>query len=337
MSKLSIVIPTYNRADYLKETLDCFIKQISSSVEIIISDNCSTDNTEEMILELQKIYDYIFYTKLPENLGFDKNILNGLKQATGEYCWIFSSDDLVEDGALSIVLQTIKDYDGLTGISLNGSGYTKDMGKKILSSTVMNYKKLQSNCLYLNAEEAYQALGDYFGFISGQILRREILHDAIKTSDISRFLNGYIHVYIIGKMLKIKPRWLYIQQPIIKWRSGNDSISSLGRVKRLAVDVKGYAEITQAIFGIRSRTYTSIQKRVCNTIVCSSIIETKRSGNSSPSYLISILKLCTPYYWNYKTFWLKTIPIILTPSPLIKSILKIKEALELKSATNAKF
>lgn len=337
MPKLSIVIPTYNREVYLKETLDCIVKQINSSIEIVVSDNCSSDNTEEMISVFKKSNSCITYTRLPENMGFDKNLLNGLKHASGDYCWIFSSDDLIEDGALNIVLQKIKDFDGVTGISLNGSGYTKCMSKKIINSTVMNYKNLRSDCFYSDAEAAYCELGDYFGFISGQVLRRDVLLQVMTDKSINNYLNGYIHVYLIGKMLQVKPAWLYVHEPLIKWRSGNDSISGLGRVKRLAVDVKGYSEITKAVFGVRSNAYKSIQSRVCNIIVCASIIDAKRSGYSSLDYLVSIFKLCFPYYWNCKPFWLRVVPIIMMPSYVINSIIKFKAFVKMNGATKLNF
>ena len=56
--ELSICIPTYNRAEYLKEALDSIIKQINDTnrdkVEICISDNASEDNTKELIENYRK-------------------------------------------------------------------------------------------------------------------------------------------------------------------------------------------------------------------------------------------------------------------------------------------
>ena len=61
---ISICIPTYNRESLLKESLVKLISQIREfSIAIYISDNSSSDNTEEVVKELSNNYKYIFYHK----------------------------------------------------------------------------------------------------------------------------------------------------------------------------------------------------------------------------------------------------------------------------------
>ena len=59
--KLSIIVPTYNRAGYLKECLNSIICQNYPNLEIIVTDDNSTDNTEEVVKEYIKKYSYIKY------------------------------------------------------------------------------------------------------------------------------------------------------------------------------------------------------------------------------------------------------------------------------------
>lgn len=69
---LSIAIPTYNGAKYIREALDSIITQlddVDEEVEIVISDNASTDQTPEIISEYQKKYPFIKYFRNDENLG----------------------------------------------------------------------------------------------------------------------------------------------------------------------------------------------------------------------------------------------------------------------------
>ncbi len=95
--KLSICIPTFNRARYLKNCLNSIISSgISSGInfEICISDNYSTDETELVVKEAgEKIA--IRYHKNHVNLGIPRNFLNVVSMATGEFVWLIGDDDLL--------------------------------------------------------------------------------------------------------------------------------------------------------------------------------------------------------------------------------------------------
>lgn len=89
----SIVIPTYNRAKDLEFALFCLSRQSFSDYEIIISDNCSTDKTEELIKN--KNDKRIRYFKLNKNEVFSLNLANGIKHAKGKYIFFHSDDDFL--------------------------------------------------------------------------------------------------------------------------------------------------------------------------------------------------------------------------------------------------
>jgi glycosyltransferase involved in cell wall biosynthesis len=82
---LSICIPTYNRAEYLEKSLASIVSQRefdSENVELIISDNASTDNTEEIVEKYQRQYKNIFYSKNEKNI-LDKNFPTVIGKAHG--------------------------------------------------------------------------------------------------------------------------------------------------------------------------------------------------------------------------------------------------------------
>ena len=82
---LSIFIPTYNRSKYLKRSLDSIIIQdefLDGRVEIVISDNASTDDTEEVVKPYLEKYTNIYYSKNTENVR-DKNNPTVLSKAHG--------------------------------------------------------------------------------------------------------------------------------------------------------------------------------------------------------------------------------------------------------------
>lgn len=107
--KLSICIATFNRASYLRETLECIAAQISSDCEVIISDNASTDATESVATQFGKLFPTIRYSKQPNNVGLDRNFDTAVELARGEYCWLMPDDDILLPGAVSRILSALAD------------------------------------------------------------------------------------------------------------------------------------------------------------------------------------------------------------------------------------
>ena len=311
--KLSICIPSYNRADLLNDTLDCISSQLRPEVEIFVSDNASTDNTSEMLRSWEQKLPNFRWHRLPENVGYDRNFINLINGATGDYCWILSSDDLVEPGTIDAILSGLSSHSSLSGVTLNGKGFSRDMNVQIQETTFSNHKNLNRDTLFEDGELAYSEIGEYFGFVSAQVINRELALKVIKDDLIYDYLNLYIHVYVIGRILQIAPRWLYLDQPLIQWRSGNDSIHELGRIRRLAVDVNGFEKISRDVWGISSKPYRTVQERVCRMFVCASLLESKVNKQSSLKYMMAIIKLCAPVYWRYPVFWYRVLPFILLP------------------------
>lgn len=103
MSKVSVIIPTYNSGAYIKETLLSVLLQEYQDFEIIVVDDASTDTTAEIIATLDS--DKINYICLPENHGGPSHARNvGIKNACGEYIVLCDSDDLMLPGRIDSVV-----------------------------------------------------------------------------------------------------------------------------------------------------------------------------------------------------------------------------------------
>ena len=113
---LSICIPTYNRAHYLKECLDSIVAQfgdqeVRDNVEVVVSDNASPDNTCEVVEEYCRKFNNIKYFRNNENLGVDRNVINVVERANGEYCWYMGDDDAIGDQSLRFVIDYLKEHE----------------------------------------------------------------------------------------------------------------------------------------------------------------------------------------------------------------------------------
>lgn len=94
--KISICIPQYNRINYLLRSLKIIEHQTYADIEIVISDDCSTDETETKIRELSLKYKYpIIFSKNEKNEGYDRNYRKCIELATGDYAFVIGNDDTI--------------------------------------------------------------------------------------------------------------------------------------------------------------------------------------------------------------------------------------------------
>lgn len=97
MKKVSILMPTYNDADYIIKTIESVMKQNYSNWELLICDDGSTDNTKEVITKYKKKYDKqnrikYFYQENADQLNA---LIHLIPKITGDYVYILHSDDLL--------------------------------------------------------------------------------------------------------------------------------------------------------------------------------------------------------------------------------------------------
>ena len=103
---VTVIVPNYNHAPYLRERLDSIYNQTYQNFEVILLDDCSTDNSREILSEYAARYpsrtrcDFNKKNVGHANLQWDK----GIRQANGKYIWIAESDDWCEPDFLEKLL-----------------------------------------------------------------------------------------------------------------------------------------------------------------------------------------------------------------------------------------
>ena len=94
MKLVSVIIPTYNCGEYIVASIDSVIAQTVTDWEIQIVDDCSTDNTVEVLQPYLEKYPNINYYRLPKNGGPAVARTEAIKRANGKYCAFLDADDL---------------------------------------------------------------------------------------------------------------------------------------------------------------------------------------------------------------------------------------------------
>lgn len=120
---LSICIPTYNRADKLRFSLTSILRQVkpfSNIIEVIVSDNASTDNTQDVLNDLKEEYNFLSFFKNNINLGPNLNFFKlSDEYATGKYFWLLGDDDVLDSNAVEIIINALQKNEGLPFLGLN--------------------------------------------------------------------------------------------------------------------------------------------------------------------------------------------------------------------------
>jgi glycosyltransferase involved in cell wall biosynthesis len=124
---VSILIPVYNRQDIVGETIESALAQTYANTEIIIVDNCSTDNTWGILERFENNNDQIKIFKNDENLGPVLNWKRCIDEAKGEYAKILFSDDLISE---NFIEETLAFFDQDTAFVLSRIACFQDDKKK---------------------------------------------------------------------------------------------------------------------------------------------------------------------------------------------------------------
>jgi glycosyltransferase involved in cell wall biosynthesis len=216
--RLSICIATYNRATFIGETLDSILPQLTDECELVIVDGASTDNTQEVVAGYLHKWPQINYVQLPAKGGIDKDYDLSIQHARGEYCWFFSDDDLIKQGAVEHILSELSNLHSL--YIVNSEARSADLSE-LLQAHVCNvlHDKLYSP---QERETLFHDTCLYLSFIGCLVIRRNLW---IERERQRYYGTDFIHVGVIFQA-DLPGSAKYISNPWIIIRYGNASWSN---------------------------------------------------------------------------------------------------------------
>ena len=98
---VSVIIPTYNRANLIAHAINSVLAQDYSNIEIIVVDDCSTDDTNKFLTDFYNKHTNIIIKTFPKHLGQCSARNSGLDLARGKYIQLLDSDDALIPGIIS--------------------------------------------------------------------------------------------------------------------------------------------------------------------------------------------------------------------------------------------
>ena len=194
---LTVAIPTYNGSKTISSMLDVLLPQVDERVEVLISDNCSTDNNLEIINSYVSRYPFIRCVKNTENMGADRNFLQCMMLANGKFTMLLSDDDILVENGLAKILDFLEKHNNITLAFLYTLGF-RDRYINIESCYAFTeYSRRPFNdIITTNKKEFISYVGRQWGFTSSFLWNTNRCKE-IKSPEKyfgSYWLQSYVHI-----------------------------------------------------------------------------------------------------------------------------------------------
>ncbi len=154
MPTITTVLPTYNRSKLLIRAINSVLSQSHRDTKIVVRDNCSTDDTEEVVASFAAQDARVCYLKNSENIGISENIRLGIRNVKTEYFSFLCDDDYLEPEFYSTALMIFNQYPDASFIAFRVDSV--DLEGKILSSNMKHCNSFQKETYY-KSEEGFDA------------------------------------------------------------------------------------------------------------------------------------------------------------------------------------
>lgn len=147
MPLVSIITPSYNSIRFIEQTINSIVNQTYTNWELLITDDCSTDGTWELVTHFSRIDNRIKAYRLAENAGAGVARNNSIEHATGRFIAFCDSDDQWKHNKLEEQIRYMLKND--LGLSYSNYDIVNEDNKKIaevVGPRVVTYKTMLRNC-----------------------------------------------------------------------------------------------------------------------------------------------------------------------------------------------
>jgi glycosyltransferase involved in cell wall biosynthesis len=318
---LTIGIPTYNGSAFIRDALDSVIRQISgelsSKVDILVSDNGSTDGTPGIIKSYQESQPVrIHYTRNDVNIGYDRNVDKLFKNASGKFIWILADDDVLTDGALLKILELLGTNPGLKAVMVNFDKYDRTL-QHVTDRVVIDGDKYCRD-----AETFLRGAKARYNLVSSLIFNKSAWNE--ENID-HMFGSNFIHVYVLFRLLLRGDSYI-VHEPLIKMRMGSENSGTDGdSLLSIALD-SGAIIRSMRKMGHRPDIirwlFRDVRKYTFRTITVAKLLGIKKKS-------IVAKKLVANH--NGLAVWFKYLPIIYCPDSLFRRLYFFKKGISSKT------
>ena len=230
MNNISVVLTTYNGAQFIEKQLESLIKQTLPFNELIICDDNSADDTKSILAKYsaQDSRIKVFYNS--HNIGFKANFEKALGFSTGDYIALCDQDDIWHTNHLEILYRNIRDKMLVCGDAELIDGRGKKLNQRL--SNIKNFKKESENC-----QSIFRFIMYYQNPFQGasMLLRREFLSIALPIPYSVKY-----HDVWFGHLACIMTSFKYVYEPITFYRMHGNNASGSHTKRNALITLLGH-------------------------------------------------------------------------------------------------
>jgi len=231
---LTVGIPTWNRCDDLRVAIDSVLSQLTedlcTQIEILISDNASTDSTQHVLSEYKAKHPGLFSVhRNAENIGFSRNVDMLFRRAQGEFVLILSDDDALEPDAIHEVLCVLKEHGTIDIMVVLASEYNETLSVPLKPTAWAKAREVRGaahSCTYYSSGiEYYKDNGSLcYVCISGNLFRVSAWRSVDMTVGLD---SGSVQLYA-AVQLHARGSSCIIRRPLVKYRVSAGNVRTGG-------------------------------------------------------------------------------------------------------------
>ncbi len=312
---LSICIPTYHRSALLAEALKAIVEQLDERlrpfVEVIISDNCSPDDTPTLVQRFMAEYPKVqwVYHRQSQNMGTDANIntLVGLARAT--HMVLLSDDDILLPGAIARIVDALQAHPALNAIVLNMRTFQRSVDEP--SAAIF---PLAADIELVGRDATLAFLGTWITFLSCLAFSRAALaRDGYADKVGTLFLQSYVFLDALTPDGGV----LVTHEPYLAIRGNNT-----GGYNFFDIFVTHFAQVmghSQRIGYAPSAVREALRKH--EKFLFGFVVAFKLRGSYGslrPDYWDGVRRLVSVYRFD-PLFLLKTVPLMMLPGQVVRA------------------
>ena len=306
---LTIAIPTFNRAPYLERCLAQIVKQTAAfedKVELIVSDNCSTDQTEEVVNRYIAGGSRINFLKNHQNLGPDGNFRKCFEAARGTYFLLFSDDDLLLDGALGRILSVIESSEyGV--VYLRTYFFVSDHERERPN------RKTTGPVIFDDLARFIDKVDVWFTFISGNVINKSLVYPELNLADFEQ--TNLLQLSWTFSSLFNSRRNVYYDDYLVAGQGDNTGGYKFCEV--FGSKMYSVFRIFIEKFGVDRKYFDIITRKSLKKHLSKYILSSRKGFGSYHEE--DYLKILHPIYSSYLSYWIFIYPAIVWPLPLAKA------------------
>lgn len=329
---VSIAIPTYNRAPRLRETLNrlgTHAEIFEDWVEIVVSDNASTDDTAEVVSTFsERTGKTIRYARNETNVGIDGNIHAVSRLGSGRYLLLMSDDDLLLPGALSKLRSLVETTPDLLFCFVNGGSFSGSYDPQAkLPSIVPMEKTLVTN----DPNEVLAALGVWSTFISSFFVERKAW---ISVPEPESFIGSDIYLtHILFRLLAKEPgRTCVVTSE--HWLAARAEFTGSFRVLHaFAYSFLKLVVKDAPAMGLSRTAMRRIKLHVLRRALPPMVHRVRRRDDQSRALNAAELRALLCFTWWEPTAWAFLFPVALMPSSIIDGLIRMRKSLRERRST----